>query len=36
MADDRGMIFDHGAAEPDDLIAKLLSRGRQIGGGIGA
>ena len=25
VADDRGMILDHGAAEPDDLLAELLA-----------
>ena len=36
MADDRGVIVDHGAAQADDLVAQLLPHRQQIGGDVGA
>jgi hypothetical protein len=36
MADDRGMVFDYRAAQPDDLLAQLLAGRKEIGGDIGA
>ena len=35
VTNDRGMIFDRGASEPDDLIAKFLACRREVGGNVG-